>query len=78
MSLIEGSGVVLVRLGGKYRWWNAIFNPGYAAALGNPVITLRDESLTHALKEVNGAALAVTETSEQIVCLMTFAVEGRL
>ena len=54
MSLIKGSGVVLVRLCDKYRWCNAIFNPGYASAL------------------------AVTETSEKIVCLMTFAEEGRL
>ena len=69
---------MLVRLGDKYSWWNAIFNPSYAAALGKPVITLHDESLAHALKEVNGAAHAVTETSEQIVCLMTYAVEGRL
>jgi YtoQ family protein len=77
-SLIKGSGVVLVRRGDKYRQWNAVFDADYAAALGKLAITLHDESLTHALKEVNGAALAVTETPEQIVCLMTYALEGRL
>ena len=69
---------MLVPFGDKSRWWKAIFNPVYAAALGKPVITLHDESLTHSLKEFNGAALAVNETSEQIVCLMTYALEGRL
>ena len=69
---------MLVRLGDKYRWWKATFNPVYAAALGKLVITLHNESLTHSMKELNGAALAVTETSEQIVCLMSYAVEGCL
>jgi hypothetical protein len=30
-----------------------------AAALGKPVITLHDPNLTHPLKEIDGAALAV-------------------
>jgi YtoQ family protein len=61
-----------------YRQWNAIFDADSAAALGKAVITLHDEHLTHALKEATGAALTVTETPEQIVCLMTYALEGRL
>ena len=77
-TLIERSDVVVVRFGDKYRQWNAAFDAGYAAALGKPVITLHDVSLTHALKEVDGAALAVAETPEQIVRLLTYVVEGRL
>ena len=61
-TLIERSDVVVVRFGDKYRQWNAAFDAGYAAALNKPVVTLHDESLTHALKEVDGAALAVTST----------------
>ena len=77
-TLIERADVVVVRFGDKYRQWNAAFDAGYASALGKPVITMHDESLTHALKEVDGAALAVAETPEQIVRLLTYAVEGRL
>ena len=41
-------------------------------------MTLHDPSLTHALKEVDGAALAVAETPEQVVQIIDYAVNGRL
>ena len=58
-TLIEKADVVVVRFGDKYRQWNAAFDAGYAAALGKALIVLHDPELTHALKEVDGAALAV-------------------
>ena len=67
-----------MRFGDKYRQWNAAFDAGYAAALNKPVITLHDESLTHALKEVDGAALAVTSTPEQVVQVLRYAIKGQL
>ncbi|MGY8959501.1 MAG: YtoQ family protein [Alphaproteobacteria bacterium] len=76
--LIERADVVVVRFGDKYRQWNAAFDAGYAAALGKPVITLHDEALTHALKEVDGAALAVAETPEQVVRILTYTIDSRL
>src|SRR5687767_15908757 len=39
-SLIEQADVVAMRVCEQYRQWNAAFDPGYAAALGKPVITL--------------------------------------
>jgi len=77
-TLIEKSDIVVVRFGDKYRQWNAAFDAGYAAAKGKPVITLHDPSLTHPLKEVDGAALAVAETPEQVVRILVYAIEGRL
>ena len=77
-TLIERSDVVVVRFGDKYRQWNAAFDAGYAAALNKPVITLHDEALTHALKEVDGAALAVAETPEQVVRVLRYAIAGEL
>ncbi|MBT6274170.1 MAG: YtoQ family protein [Chromatiales bacterium] len=77
-TLIERADVVVVRFGDKYRQWNAAFDAGYASALGKPVITLHDEALTHALKEVDGAAMAVAETPEQVVRILAYAVEGKL
>jgi len=33
---------------------------------------------THALKEIDGAALTVAETPEQIVRILEYVIEGRL
>jgi len=77
-TLIEKSDVVVVRFGDKYKQWNAAFDAGFAAALGKPVITLHDPDLTHPLKEVDGAALAVAQTPEQVVRLLTYVIEGTL
>ncbi len=77
-TLIDRADVVVVRFGDKYRQWNAAFDAGYASAKGKPIITLHDPELTHALKEVDGAALAVAETPEQVVQLMTYVIEGKL
>ncbi len=77
-TMIERSDVVVVRFGDKYRQWNAAFDAGYASALGKPVITLHDPELTHPLKEVDGAALAVTETPDQVVKILSYVVDGTL
>jgi YtoQ family protein len=77
-TLIERADVVVVRFGEKYRQWNAAFDAGVAAALGKPLITLHDRTLTHALKEVDGASLAVAETPEQVVAILRYVIEGRL
>jgi YtoQ family protein len=77
-TLIEKADVVVVRFGDKYKQWNAAFDAGFAAALGKPLIVMHDPDLTHPLKEVDGAALAVAETPEQIVALLRYVVEGEL
>ena len=77
-TMIERSDVVVVRFGEKYRQWNAAFDAGFAAALGKPIITLHDEGLTHALKEVDGAAQAVAETPEQVVKILDYTITGKL
>ena len=77
-SMIERSDMVVVRFGEKYKQWNAAFDAGFAAALGKPLITLHDPDLTHPLKEVDGAALAVAQTPEQVVKLLTYVINGNL
>ena len=69
---IGKADLVVVRFGEQYRQWNAAFDAGYAAALGKPIITLHDPSLTHALKEVDNAAVAVAETPEQVVEILKY------
>jgi YtoQ family protein len=75
-TLLRSADVVVVRFGDKYRQWNAAFEAGYAAALGKPLVTLHDEELTHALKEVDRAAMATAETPEQVVEILRYAIAG--
>ena len=73
-TLIEQADVVVVRFGDKYRQWNAAFDAGYAAAMGKPIITLHPREHTHALKEVDAAALAVCETPEAVVSILAYVI----
>lgn len=77
-TLIEAADIVIVRFGDKYRQWNAAFDAGYAAALGKPLIVMHDAEHTHALKEVDAAALAVAETPQQIVDILRYVTQGQL
>lgn len=77
-TLIERADIVVVRFGDKYRQWNAAFDAGYAAALGTPVITLRDDALTHAMKEVDAAALVTCTTSQQVAETLSYVIAGQL
>ena len=54
------------------------FDAGIASALGTPLITLHDDSLTHALKEVDGAALAVAQEPEQVADILAYVIDGTL
>ena len=77
-TMIEKSDIVVVRFGEKYKQWNAAFDAGYSVAIGKPLITLHDPSLTHPLKEIDGAALAVAQTPEQVVKLLAYVIDGSL
>lgn len=77
-TLIERAHVVVVRFGDQYKQWNAAFDAGYAAALGKPIIVNHAPDLTHPLKEVDAAALAVCETPEQVAAALRYVIEGRL
>ena len=71
-TLIEKCDVAVIRFGDKYKQWNAAFDAGYCAAAGKPYITLHDESLIHALKEVDGPALAWATTPDQVVEILKY------
>ena len=77
-TLLEKADIVVVRFGDKYKQWNAAFDAGYAAAMGKAMIVLHDPALTHALKEVDAAAMAVSETPEQVVEILNYAINGTL
>ena len=77
-TLIGKADVVVVRFGDKYKQWNAAFDAGYAAALGKPVIIMHGSDHQHALKEVDAAALAVTETPQQVVDILKYVITSEL
>ncbi|MEE3000925.1 MAG: YtoQ family protein [Pseudomonadota bacterium] len=77
-TLIAKSDIIVVKFGEKFRQWNAAFDAGIAAALGKPIIVLHSKDLTHALKEVDAAALAVTDNPTKVVQVLDYAINGNL
>lgn len=75
---IEKADVVVVRFGEQYKQWNAAFDAGYASALGKALIVLHGPDHSHALKEVDAAALAVAERPEQVVEILRYVLTGQL
>jgi YtoQ family protein len=77
-TAIHRSDVVVVRFGEKYRQWNAAFDAGYAAALGKALIIMHSAEHQHALKEVDAAALAVVESSEQVAAILAYTIKSQV
>ena len=75
---LEQADIVVVRFGDKYKQWNAAFDAGYAAALGKPLIVMHGPEHQHALNEIDGAALAVVDTPEQITKILNYVINGAL
>ena len=69
---IEKADIVVVKFGEKYRQWNAAFDAGYAAAKGKSLIVIHPPEFRHALKEVDGAAMAVAQTSAQVIDILKY------
>ncbi len=75
---IADADVVVVRFGEKYKQWNAAFDAGYAAALGKSLIVVQMPEHQHALKEVDAAALAVTEDPAKVADILRYVLTGKL
>ncbi len=73
-TLINKCDLAVVRFGEKYKQWNAAFDAGYCAALGKPYITLHDAAIIHPLKEVDGAAMAWAQTTDQVVEMLVYVI----
>ena len=71
-TLIQKCDIAIIRFGDKYKQWNAAFDAGQCAALNKPYITLHDEAIVHALKEVDGAAAGWAKTPEQVVEILKY------
>ena len=75
---IADADVVVVRFGEKYKQWNAAFDAGYAAALGKSLIVVHGAEHQHALKEVDAAALAVTDDPVTVADILRYVLTGKL
>tara|TARA_A100001037_G_C14822261_1_gene488236 strand:- start:14 stop:451 length:438 start_codon:yes stop_codon:yes gene_type:complete len=73
-TMIDKCDVAIIRFGDKYKQWNAAFDAGYCAAIGKPYITLHDEDIVHALKEVDGAAMAWAKSPQQVVEILNYVI----
>ncbi|SDW64675.1 YtoQ family protein [Litoreibacter albidus] len=75
---ISAADVVVVRFGEKYKQWNAAFDAGFAAALGKSLIVVHGDDHQHALKEVDAAALAVTDDPAKVADILRYVLTGDL
>ena len=69
---IQACDIAVIRFGDKFKQWNAAFDAGYCAAIGKPYITLHDEDIIHALKEVDAPAMAWATTPAQVVEILQY------
>lgn len=76
-TMLDKCDVAVIRFGDKYKQWNAAFDAGYCAAIGKPYITLHDEAIVHALKEVDSAAMAWAKSPQQVVEILNYVVNQK-
>ncbi len=71
-TAIERADIVVVRFGAQYKQWNAAFDAGMAIAKGKSLIVEHHPDLTHPLKEIDAAASAVAENTEQVIEILSY------
>ena len=76
--LIKKSDIVIIKFGEKYKQWNAAFDAGISIGLNKQIITIHDESLDHALKEIDASANAVCRDNIQAINALKYITTGNL
>ena len=77
-TLLKSTDILIVKFGDTYRQWNAAFHSGTAKALDKPIITLHENNLNHALKEINQSAVASCRSVSQVVQILSYVIKGNL
>lgn len=70
--LLEKADIVIVRFTEQYRQFNSAFEAGFAVAQGKPLISWHDESLNHALKDIDSVSVAVAHNADEVVKALSF------
>jgi len=76
--LIKNSDIIVIKFGDKYKQWNAAFDAGYAIGTGKMIITLHNDELDHALKEIDAVSKAVCRNNEDVINILLYISEGNL
>ena len=76
--LIKKSDIVIIKFGEKYKQWNSAFDAGISIGLNKQIITIHDESLDHALKEIDASANAVCRDNIQAIKALKYITTGNL
>ncbi|MGD2069386.1 MAG: YtoQ family protein [Gemmatimonadota bacterium] len=63
--LMQRADMAVAYFGPDYKQWNTAVDAGWAMAAGLPLVLVRHEHHTHALKEVDALAALTVETLEQ-------------
>jgi len=71
-TLLKNADLAVVRFGDKYKQWNAAFDAGMCAAYDIPYITLHAEDIVHPLKEVDAAAIAWAQTTDEVLAILKY------
>jgi YtoQ family protein len=74
-ALIEKCDLAVIRFGDRYKQWSAASDAGFCTALGKPYKTLHDEDIIHPLKEVDAAAMAWSQSPDQVVEILRYVIE---
>tara|TARA_B110000116_G_C16796173_1_gene566882 strand:+ start:2462 stop:2911 length:450 start_codon:yes stop_codon:yes gene_type:complete len=77
-TAIERSDIVIIRFGDKYKQWNTAFDAGYASALSKSLIIIHQDENSHALKEIDAAALAVTKNIDEVIKILKYTTINKI
>lgn len=72
---MKRADVAVAYFGAKYRQWNTAADAGAAAAMGIPLILVRDLEHLHALKDLDAFAAVTVETLEQAAEVIAYLFE---
>jgi YtoQ family protein len=73
--LMQRADLAVAYFGPKYKQWNTAADAGWALASGLPLILVRDEEHTHALKELDALATVTVRTLEQAAEAIAYVFE---
>jgi len=73
--LMQRADLVVAYFGPKYKQWNTAADAGAALAQGLPLVLVRAEEHTHALKELDALASLTVQTLEQAAQAVAYIFE---
>lgn len=73
--LMQRADMAVAYFGPKYKQWNTATDAGWALAVGLPLVLIRSEEHTHALKELDALATVTVETLDEAAAAIAYIFE---